>query len=123
MHPWNRNLAAANMTISQRNMTALYQMPLSSIADRAGCLKVSARTIRIHTNDLSDRKKIEGCTLAATHRAAQRHHLTEDAARTIGQGYAGWNSHWGLSDPAQAPDHGGALLPGGCPVQRQPRHP
>ncbi len=72
MHAWNRNLNAANMPVSERNKVALYQMPLSSIADRAGCLKLSARTIRTHTNDLAEQEKIGGCTLAATHRPAQR---------------------------------------------------
>ena len=97
MDEWNRNLAAANMSASERNRVALYQMPLSSIADRAGCLKLSVRTIRTHTNKLAEQVKIGGRILAATHRATERQYLTEDVARAVGTGYAGWSSHWGLS--------------------------
>ncbi len=97
MPAWNRNLSATNMTISERIMAGVYQMPLISITDLAGCLRLSTRTIRTHTNDPATREKIEGRTLAATHRPTERRYLTEDAARAMGQGYAGWNSRWGLS--------------------------
>lgn len=37
------------------------------------------------------------CVLSATRRAADRLYLSEDTARAVGLGYAGWNSAWGRS--------------------------
>ena len=82
MSAWNRNLAAANLAIAERNTAALYQMPLSSIADRAGCPRLNVRTIRTNTNGLAKQKKIKGCTLAEAHRPIERQYLGKLLWRT-----------------------------------------
>ena len=97
MPAWNADLAAGNLATAEQVSLALYQMPMASVADLAAGLGLSMRTIRTHIRALAQKTIVEGCTIAATHRAATRLHLTESAARSIGNGYSGWNDPWGLS--------------------------